>query len=198
MWEWIILIVILFALVLYRYRDHFIVKYPPKYVHTELYVLMAKLEKILKRENIKYIISCGTLLGAVREGEIIDWDDDIDLVIFEDEDKLEKLKEPLKKLGYEMEKKDGIWRFDQYPDLYPYVDIFVGTVIDGKLVYKDEKQRNFYKHEYYYLDEIFPLKKYRLGPLILDGPRDPYPYLSRAYGDWKTPRYAKAHGSDKW
>ena len=36
--------------------------------------------------------------------------------------------------------------------------------------------------------ELYPLRRYTFGPIELWGPRDPAPYLRRAYGDWETGR----------
>lgn len=43
--------------------------------------LMAQIDKICRRHNIEYMACGGTLLGAVRHGGFIPWDDDIDLMM---------------------------------------------------------------------------------------------------------------------
>ena len=52
---------------------------------------------ILERNNIPYMIGFGTLLGAVRHGGFIPWDDDFDLQLFEDsyDDAIKVLKSEL-------------------------------------------------------------------------------------------------------
>lgn len=50
---------------------------------------------IFDRNNIKYMIGYGTLLGAVRHKEFIPWDDDLDLFVFDEN--YEKALEVLRK-----------------------------------------------------------------------------------------------------
>ena len=38
-------------------------------------------DKVCREHNIRYYISDGTMLGAVRHGGFIPWDDDLDIVM---------------------------------------------------------------------------------------------------------------------
>lgn len=44
--------------------------------------LLAELDRVCKKNNVKYFACAGTMLGAIRHGGIIPWDDDIDVMLF--------------------------------------------------------------------------------------------------------------------
>lgn len=47
--------------------------------------MIAELDRVCRENDIKYSISCGTLLGAVRHKGYIPWDDDADIVMLREE-----------------------------------------------------------------------------------------------------------------
>ena len=102
----------------------------------DLYRLIHFIDNILTENKIRYWITGGTLLGAVRHSGLIPWDDDGDICILkEDEPKLRKLVKKLDKMGYGLESSEkGVWYIDNYyTDLG--VDVFVMEKLKTKTTY---------------------------------------------------------------
>lgn len=55
-----------------------------KRVQKRLLDMAVVIKDILESHNIPYVITYGTLLGAVRHGGFIPWDDDFDIYLFDD------------------------------------------------------------------------------------------------------------------
>ncbi len=47
--------------------------------------IMIEIDRICKEHNLKYLLFYGTLIGAVRHGGFIPWDDDLDIVMPRDD-----------------------------------------------------------------------------------------------------------------
>ena len=56
-------------------------KLSDKEIKKELLGMLSSLTTILEKNKIRYSIIAGTMLGAVRHGGFIPWDDDIDLIV---------------------------------------------------------------------------------------------------------------------
>lgn len=54
-------------------------------VHQKLYEQLSLIDGICRKYKINYYLFYGTLLGAVREGKIIPWDDDVDILMSPDD-----------------------------------------------------------------------------------------------------------------
>lgn len=70
--------------------------------------LLTTVKELFDQHDIKFWPMYGTLLGFIRDKDFIEWDYDIDLgAWFYDYDKIVKLKEDIKKAGYEIEFQNG-------------------------------------------------------------------------------------------
>lgn len=63
-------------------------------LHDELIQIMNEIDRICKSHNINYYLIGGSLLGAIRHGGFIPWDDDLDIVMPRED--LRKFKEVCK------------------------------------------------------------------------------------------------------
>lgn len=52
-----------------------------KEIQSETLLIMKKIDEICKKENYRYSLYYGTLLGAVRHKGFIPWDDDLDIIM---------------------------------------------------------------------------------------------------------------------
>lgn len=50
-------------------------------LHDHLFEVLCVIDDICKKNNTSYYLDSGTLLGAVREGDFIPWDDDLDIKV---------------------------------------------------------------------------------------------------------------------
>ena len=53
----------------------------PREVREELKGLLATFASFCERNSLRYFLAYGSLLGAVREGDMIEWDDDVDVLM---------------------------------------------------------------------------------------------------------------------
>ena len=51
----------------------------------ELLELLIEFDRVCKKNNIRYFLSCGTLLGAIRHKGFIPWDNDADVELFRED-----------------------------------------------------------------------------------------------------------------
>tara|TARA_R110002110_G_scaffold187205_1_gene394603 strand:- start:30 stop:608 length:579 start_codon:yes stop_codon:yes gene_type:complete len=155
-------------------------------IHNKLLKLISMFHTESEKQRLQYLIDGGTLLGAIRNAGIIPHDDDIDIIVFEEDE--EKLLNVLTKLscawcsfksGYKLFFTDGS-PIKNYLWHYPFLDILIVNLIDKKTRYRSGLWRSCYHEE----KDIYPLKQYKFNDLLLYGPDCPLPYLDRAYKDW--------------
>ena len=49
--------------------------------HRILKILLKEFDRVCQKYNLRYYLICGSLLGAVRHGDLIPWDDDVDVAM---------------------------------------------------------------------------------------------------------------------
>lgn len=143
--------------------------------------------KCLIDNKIPFWIIAGTLLGSVRHGEMIPWDDDADIGVFEtDMEKILEMNTALNEYGYEIAPHWRIYKFKKIGQLYPFVDVFSFFESGDKYLMNHVELRNIWPNEYHDKKDLFPLKSYKFGELNLPGPNYPLSYLDRSYPGWQS------------
>jgi hypothetical protein len=138
--------------------------------------------------DIDYWVDFGTLLGIIREDDIILGDLDVDICVVESPELHEKMKMAksiLEEKGYKVEKE--IWdayRVRKYR--YPYADIYIN---------KRNRERNIYNgaegdKSDISIDYIEPKSIVKWNNVDVKCPSKINETLVYRYGsDWRTPRY---------
>jgi phosphorylcholine metabolism protein LicD len=62
-------------------------------------------------------------------------------------------------------------------------------------VYADPYNTRRWPKVYMPYSELYPLKLYQFGNLLLPGPNNTHGYLTRVYDDYMTPKIEKGHHS---
>ena len=174
------------------------------YIYNNLINILKKLLILLKEFNIIYWITSGTLLGCIREQRIIKHDDDIDICILKKDFfklqnkevfikakelgiKFTQLNKNYNALNAELIREDNNHNF-MCVDIFPYQNI------NQKYDYIFENYRKLYPNEYYYHEELFPLKKGKLNELEVNIPNKSLEIVKRMFGnDWSIPKITHNH-----
>src|SRR5690606_13574303 len=149
-----------------------------------LRVVLQETVRLLAAEQIECWADGGTLLGAVRDGAIIPWDNDGDLGIqAADVPRVLALAGTFKAVGFDVQTHCGgaLVRINYSTANTMGVDIFPWAAQGEELVHPFKGRRS--------QSSLWPLSRVRLDGLELPAPADPEHWLEARYGlAWREPR----------
>ena len=150
-----------------------------------LYEMFSHLVKMLNKYAIRYACSGGTLLGSIRHGGLISWDDDVDITIEkEDIPLMLHLKTIFEGLDYQLVKVGKYMKLKK-DDLF--IDIFI--IEKGVFPQQHYQKYNFNEDEYY------PLQESMFGDIQVKIPHKSIEYLNRTFPRWQDEAFIYNHKS---
>ncbi len=166
----------------------------------KVYDTLEVLDGGLRSADIGYTIFGGTVLGAVRHGGLIPWDDDADIVIKSgDADRLRALKDGYAKQGYELTETYFGFRLSDENGIRgedgarrPFVDVFVIDDDGAQYVYPNEKSRAYWPQNPLPYGCLERTEDVRFGGLTLRGmsAAESMQHLDENYGaSWPNTAY---------
>ena len=179
--------------------NHF--AYTNEIVVKRVYKLARILHNTLTKAKITYWACGGTLLGCLRHGGLIPWDDDVDFCIYkEDMVKIEQILAPFLNdndctivdsagFGYQVFHNSDSVKIPGNPFnlRYPFADIFVMEKKGDMCQFFEEKGRMVYPQMYFNNKDIENRKPRLYGDIYLNCIANPEEYLKRNYGEeWYT------------
>lgn len=153
-----------------KYKNH----------HEEIIEFIKEIKFYLDKYKITYWAHAGTLLGVIRHGGFIPWDDDIDFGYI-DNNNTKYLIEELKK-KYEINYYFWGWKIISKNNNKIFIDMFEFKIEDN-IVKQTKLSELVWPKENYYLNELFPLKNEKFESINLPIPDKPHIFCKRAFGD---------------
>lgn len=152
--------------------------------------LLRNINYFLRKHNITYWVISATLLSAVRNGAMLPWYDDADISMnVQDLPFLYRCLEEqnLITIRHLSDRYRLHWKEqenEEHP--YPFVDVFPCEYNNKYVVYKNDIAFFYLFDEWFTYDEIFPLKEWKFEDFQVYGPNNPYRYLDKNFGKWRT------------
>ena len=146
--------------------------------------LLIKLLNNFEQNKIKYWIDFGSLLGIVREQDIIIGDNDGDVCILEDDqENIIKVKQTVE----EMKGKFFKWGAFRVYDCFFFIDIYLVKKNGNDLTFPGEDMKI---PQEYILPPIYENVKIGDKSLLVSLPKHPKELLELRYGkNWNVPKY---------
>lgn len=154
--------------------------------------LLRYINHFLRKHHLTYWVISATLLGAVRNGIMLPWYDDADIAM--DYQMIPSLCEKVKTqdvivIRQLSDRYRIFWKNqekEEYP--YPFVDLFPCECKSDQKYVTYQNDRAFFNlfDEWFLYDEIFPLREWKFEDFQVWGPNDPYRYLDKNFGRWRT------------
>jgi phosphorylcholine metabolism protein LicD len=162
----------------------------------------------LNKYNIPYFLEGGTLLGIVRDGDLLPWDHDVDISInYQDAEKFDKLRWKFYFKGYRVTRRRGIQSygpikpndyriFKMKPIGLSFFKLFFPVLAQKMVVLDIFVKTNDDTHTYWQsMGKILRVNKshYQSAEVVelngrkLYAPFNYKDYLTAKYGDWSIP-----------
>jgi lipopolysaccharide cholinephosphotransferase len=162
---------------------------------------LVQLHEVLDRHGIKHWLSHGTMLGAYREGNFIEWDDDADLGLdFSQRGQIGPALEELRRLGFYVPPSDPSKPISkENSPYYDMVAIKQGEKIEGwffekkgeHYIYDQPRCGDVLKFVASFFDELDEID---FRGVTFKVPHEPERYLELMYGEkWMIPNKNKKY-----
>lgn len=116
--------------------------------------ILLEIDRICKKHQIRYWLSSGTLIGAMRHGGFIPWDDDLDI---------EMMREDYVKLMKVLPEELPDWLALQNSDTDPHYFFFYAKIRDRRSkMLENTNYDRIWKEQGIYID-IFPMERHPIG-----------------------------------
>ncbi|MBQ8704674.1 MAG: LicD family protein [Bacteroidales bacterium] len=151
-------------------------------------------DRLLNECGIPYFLAFGTLLGAVREGDFINGDEDVDIII-SDEERLYNSLPYLYKHGLFVNRiyRDELYSFHT-EGRHGHIDLYVMKEVTKPRIFRRIYTRICYNlHPKHFFTEISNDGKYKLHGKSYPYPSNPEKLLVHWYGrNWRIPQNKQA------